>query len=138
MAATGQGQVALISGEPGIGKSRLIAAAEEMLANEPRTLHCFCSPHHVSSAFYPIMKLIERLTGIRRDDENDVRLNKVQNFLSEVMLDGADIGALVSELLSIEGTHRCRRSRFRHRHGRCAQLPHSLTFSLAWRLDSPF
>ena len=96
----------LISGEPGIGKSRLIAAMEEQLTGEPRTLHCFCSPYHASSAFHPMVRLIERIAGIRRDHRTDVKLDKLQSFLREVMSDPPEIGALVAELLSIEGAPR--------------------------------
>src|SRR4029079_2251196 len=69
VARTGQGQVALISGEPGIGKSCLIAATEKRLNDEPRTLHCFCSPYHANSAFHPLTGLLERTAGIRKDDK---------------------------------------------------------------------
>ena len=55
-AKTGEGQVVLLSGEAGIGKSRLTAALLERLANEPHTrLRYFCSPQHTDSAFYPII-----------------------------------------------------------------------------------
>ena len=53
-AKTGEGQVVLLSGEPGIGKSRLTAALLEHVASEPHTrLRYFCSPQHTDSAFYP-------------------------------------------------------------------------------------
>jgi len=58
-AKSGNGQVALISGEPGIGKSRLTAALLESLAPEPHTrLRYFCSPQHTDSAFSPIMRVV--------------------------------------------------------------------------------
>ncbi len=60
-AKTGEGQVVLLSGEPGIGKSRLTAALLERLAAEPHTrLRYFCSPQHTDSAFYPIINQMER------------------------------------------------------------------------------
>jgi class 3 adenylate cyclase len=67
-AKSGEGRVVLINGEPGIGKSRLIAALSERIANEPHTrLRYFCSPHHQDSALYPFIAQQTRL-GFARDD----------------------------------------------------------------------
>src|SRR5262249_16273371 len=63
-AKTGEAQVVLLSGEPGIGKSRLTAALLERLAVEPQTrLRYFCSPQHTDSAFFPIISQLERAAG---------------------------------------------------------------------------
>src|SRR3984957_6546016 len=63
-AKTGDGQVVLLSGEPGIGKSRLTAALMERIASEPHTrLRFFCSPQHADSALYPIISQMERAAG---------------------------------------------------------------------------
>jgi class 3 adenylate cyclase len=63
-AKQGDGQVALISAEPGIGKSRLIDAVQEQLRTEPHTrLGYFCSPHHAASALYPIVAQLQREAG---------------------------------------------------------------------------
>jgi predicted ATPase len=68
-AKTGEGQVVLLSGEPGIGKSRLTAALMEHLADEPHTrLRYFCSPQHTDSALYPISSQMERAAGFAHDD----------------------------------------------------------------------
>ena len=68
-AKSGEGQVVLLSGEPGIGKSRLTAALLERLADEPHTrLRYFCSPQHTDSALYPIISQIERAAGFTHDD----------------------------------------------------------------------
>ena len=68
-AKTGEGQVVLLSGEAGIGKSRLTAALLERLASEPHTrLRYFCSPQHTDSAFYPIIGQMERAAGLTHDD----------------------------------------------------------------------
>ena len=62
---TGEGQVVLLSGEAGIGKSRLTAALLERFANEPHTrLRSFCSPQHTDSAFYPIIGQMERAAAL--------------------------------------------------------------------------
>ena len=66
-AKTGEGEVVLLSGEPGIGKSRLTAALLERLITEPHTrLRYFCSPQHTDSAFYPIISQMERAAGFAR------------------------------------------------------------------------
>jgi predicted ATPase len=68
-AKTGEGQVVLLSGEPGIGKSRLTAALLERLAPEPHTrLRYFCSPQHTDSALFPIIGQMQRAAGLAHDD----------------------------------------------------------------------
>ena len=73
----------LLSGEPGIGKSRLTAALSEHIASEPHTrLRYFCSPHHQDSALYPFIAQLERAAGFARDDRADARLGKLQALLA--------------------------------------------------------
>jgi hypothetical protein len=68
-AKSGEGQVVLLSGEPGIGKSRLTAALLERVAVEPHIrLRNFCSPQHTDSALYPTIGQMERAAGFRHDD----------------------------------------------------------------------
>ncbi len=68
-AKSGEGRVVLLSGEPGIGKSRLTAALSEHIGSEPHTrLRYFCSPHHQDSALYPFIAQLERAAGFIRDD----------------------------------------------------------------------
>ncbi len=65
----------LVSGEPGIGKSRLVEAFRESLEDEPYTrLRYFCSPHHQDSAFFPFIGQLERASGFGRDDTPSMRL----------------------------------------------------------------
>ncbi len=74
-AKSGQGQVVLLSGEPGIGKSRLTAALLQRVADEPHTrLRNFCSPQHTDSALYPTIGQIERAAGFRHDDAAQAKL----------------------------------------------------------------
>jgi len=79
----GEGQVVLLSGEPGIGKSRIVRALRERLGDERYTpLSHYCSPFHVNSALYPVIGLSERAAGFARDDSPDVRLAKLERLLS--------------------------------------------------------
>ena len=82
-ACAGDGQVVLLSGEPGIGKSRLIAAMVERLAPSPTArLRYFCSPYHVNSALHPVTTQVERAAGLDRDDSADVKLDKLEALLA--------------------------------------------------------
>src|SRR5271154_671849 len=83
-AKAGHGQVALISGEAGIGKSRLTAALLERLAGEPHTrLRYFCSPQHTDSALYPIIRQMERSTGFAHSDTAQTKLDKLDAGLAQ-------------------------------------------------------
>ena len=78
-AKSGEGQVVLLSGEAGIGKSRLTAALLERLAGEPHTrLRYFCSPQHTDSALYPVISQMERAAGFVHDDTAQERLDKLE------------------------------------------------------------
>ena len=97
----GQGQVVLLSGEPGIGKSRLTAALMERLAAEPLTrLRNFCSPQHTDSALYPTIGQMERAAGFRHDDAQQVKLDKLDTLLAQSSTSPHD-AALLSEMLSL-------------------------------------
>ena len=100
-AKTGEGQVVLLSGEAGIGKSRLTAALLERLANEPHTrLRNFCSPQHTDSALYPIIGQMERAAGFRHDDTPQAKLDKLDALLAQSSTSPQD-AALLAEMLSL-------------------------------------
>jgi predicted ATPase/class 3 adenylate cyclase len=105
-AKTGEGQVVLLSGEAGIGKSRLTAALLERLATEPHTrLRYFCSPQHTDSALYPIIGQIERAAGFAHDDTPQTRLDKLDALLEQTSTNVQD-AALFAELLSLSNDGR--------------------------------
>jgi class 3 adenylate cyclase/predicted ATPase len=100
-AKTGAGQVVLVCGEPGIGKSRLTSATLEQIAAEPHTLlRYFCSPHHTSSALYPFVRELERAVGFARDDDARAKLAKIAVLLSHA-LPLAEDTQLLADLLSV-------------------------------------
>ena len=100
-AKTGEGQVVLLSGEAGIGKSRLTAALLEKLTREPHTrLRYFCSPQHTDSAFYPIISQMERAAGFVHDDTPQARLDKLDMMLAQTSTSKQDV-ALFAEMLSL-------------------------------------
>jgi class 3 adenylate cyclase/predicted ATPase len=98
---SGEGQVVLLSGEPGIGKSRLTAALLERVANEPHTrLRYFCSPQRTDSALYPIISQMERAARFAHDDTVQVKLDKLDALLTQSSTPPGD-AALFSEMLSL-------------------------------------
>ena len=101
-AKTGEGCVVLVSGEPGIGKSRLAQTLAEQLAGEPHTrLRSFCSPHHQDSALYPTITQLERAAGFRREDTAAQRLDKLEAVLTQATNDLGEAAPLLAALLSI-------------------------------------
>jgi class 3 adenylate cyclase/predicted ATPase len=100
-AKAGEGQVVLLSGEAGIGKSRLTAAVLEHLAGEPHTrLRYFCSPQHTDSALHPIINQLERAAGLARDDPPQGKLDKLDAVLAPTST-SIEHSALIVEMLSL-------------------------------------
>ena len=100
-AKSGEGQVVLLSGEPGIGKSRLTAALIERLAPEPHTrLRYFCSPQHTDSALYPIITQMERAAGFVHEDTVQSKQDKLDALLAQSLTAPED-AVLLLEMLSL-------------------------------------
>jgi class 3 adenylate cyclase len=105
-AKSGEGQVVLLSGEPGIGKSRLTAGLLERLAREPHTrLRYFCSPQHTDSALYPITGQMGRAAQFAPNDAAQAKLNKLDALLAQTSTSIEDT-ALFAEMLSLSNDGR--------------------------------
>jgi predicted ATPase len=100
-ARTGEGQVLLLSGEPGIGKSRLTAALLEHVSTELHTpLRYFCSPQHTDSALYPIIRQMERAAGFAHDDTAQAKLDKLDGLLTQSSMPIQN-AALFADMISL-------------------------------------
>jgi hypothetical protein len=100
-AKPGEGQVVLLSGEPGIGKSRLTAALMQRLDDEPLTrVRYFCSPQHTDSALYPVIGQMERAAGLAHGDTEQVKLDKLDALLAQTST-GRQDAALFAEMMTL-------------------------------------
>jgi Adenylate and Guanylate cyclase catalytic domain/AAA ATPase domain len=83
-AKDGDGQVVLLAGEPGIGKSRLARSLIERLVDEPHIrLRYYCSPYHTNSALFPVIDQLERVAGFRQEATTKAKLDKLERVLAE-------------------------------------------------------
>jgi class 3 adenylate cyclase/predicted ATPase len=102
IATEGDGQVALLSGEAGIGKSRIVAALRDRIGDERHTvLRYQCSPHHVNDAFYPIAGNIWHCAGFASGEPAATRLEKLEAMIARAGLEVGEIVPYLASLLSI-------------------------------------
>jgi class 3 adenylate cyclase len=106
-AKAGEGQVVLISGEPGIGKSRVVQALRQELRSERHlALRHFCSPYHTNSALYPISTALERAAGFAAEDQPAAKLAKLEVLLGRASERPTEAVPLIAALLGIPGGER--------------------------------
>ena len=98
----GTGQVVLLTGEAGIGKSRIVHSLHEQIVKQPRVrLFYQCSPYHTNSALYPFIRQLERAARLEREDTDEQRLDRLEALLARSANKDPGIGALIAALLSI-------------------------------------
>jgi hypothetical protein len=134
LAKGGQGQVVLLSGDPGIGKSRITRALRERLVGEPHTrLSYYCSPHHTHTSLRPVIDQLERAAEFNAHDSADTKLDKLEAVLAGAGARVAKIAPLLATLLSIPIEDGIRRRSSRHRCRRPEPLRPS---SSSWRASA--
>jgi class 3 adenylate cyclase/predicted ATPase len=101
-AKDGDGQVVLLAGEPGIGKSRLIRALRERLGDEPHTpVSHYCSPYHSNSALHPVIGLLERAARLDRDEAPEAQLARLEAMLARSSDRLDEVVPLLAALLGV-------------------------------------
>jgi predicted ATPase len=103
----GEGQVVLLTGEPGIGKLRLLRALrEKLVADVYLPLSHYCSPFHQTSALHPIIDLFERAATFLRDEAPSQKLDKLEALLARGTTDVGGAAPLIAALLAIPANYR--------------------------------
>jgi class 3 adenylate cyclase/predicted ATPase len=102
LATAGRGQVVLLSGEAGIGKSRVSQELREQIRGEPHVaLRYQCSPHHSNQPFYPVIGQIWHAAGFSAGEAASDRLDKLEEMIARSRLDPANVAPYLAALLSI-------------------------------------
>ncbi len=106
-AKEGDGQVVLLSGEAGIGKSRITETLRERtVTDDPVRLRYQCSPYHTNSALHPVIEQLERAARFDAEDSNESRLEKLEALLAQGAVDTERVAPLFAPLLSIPSAGR--------------------------------
>ena len=100
-AGEGQGQLVLLRGEAGIGKSRLVQAVKDRVGGDGQQVTAQCWPHCRNSAFYPIIELLKRLAGITREQTPAEKLDRIERFVEPLAVDRAVVVPAIAALLSV-------------------------------------
>jgi class 3 adenylate cyclase/predicted ATPase len=101
-AERGEGRLVLISGEPGIGKSRLIMALIQVLPQSGSVLSFQCSPYHTSSAWYPVIRYLEDAAGMEPDDPPALKLQKLETLVARHLAgESGDVALVLAALMKV-------------------------------------
>jgi predicted ATPase len=107
-AVQGEGQVLVLLGEAGIGKSRIVEAFRQLVSNESHTTVRYqCSPYHIDSALHPIIRQLEHAAGLAAEDPPSVKLDKLEALLRRGTTSLEEVIPLFAALLSIPTDGRC-------------------------------
>jgi class 3 adenylate cyclase/predicted ATPase len=105
-AKAGDGQIMLVSGEAGIGKSRMVATLTERVAAEAAIrLRYFCSPYHQDSSLFPVVDQLGRAAGFAREDPPTIKLRKLEALVARAAPPEEDV-AFLADLLSLPSSER--------------------------------